>query len=148
MATTAGPPSTSSSAGAGNRHGRLLDTAIIASGALVVLIMVQAALAGQFLFNGADIALHGHIGNGSFVLGVVIAGLLALARGSVWLTATAGVLLVALFAQTGLGYVGRESLDAASIHIPLGVACLGLAVAVMILAIDARRDRARSAAAA
>lgn len=94
---------------------------------LVVLVLFQAVIAGQALFGGWAIDLHGWIGNGSFALGVILV-VLALRSGvgkSGTLVAVA--LAVAMFVQTGLGYAGRTALGAASWHVPLGVAVFGLA---------------------
>jgi hypothetical protein len=94
---------------------------------LPVLVLVQAALAGQHLFEGGAISLHGLLGNLTFALTLVGVGLALACRcdGVVFGVATA---LVALsFAQVGLGYVGREALAAAAWHIPNGVAIFGLA---------------------
>jgi len=92
-----------------------------------VLVLIQAAVAGQHLFEGASISLHGILGNVTFAL--TIAGVvLALARrcdGFVFAVAVA--LLALTFAQVGLGYVGRETTAAAAWHIPTGVAIFGLA---------------------
>ena len=124
-----------------------LGTAYLAVNAVIaVLILVQAALAGQALFmadagwpESTEITVHGIIGNGTFTLGFVAAVLAFLAKvGKGLLTANA-VLLLALFAQTGLGYVGRETMGAASIHIPLGVTSFGLAVAITAVAALRRR---------
>lgn len=94
---------------------------------LVVLVLFQAVIAGQALFGGWAIDLHGWVGNGSFALGVVLV-VLAL-RSGVGRSGTlvAGALAVAMFVQTGLGYAGRTALGAASWHVPLGVAVFGLA---------------------
>lgn len=94
---------------------------------LVVLVLFQAVIAGQALFGGGAIDLHGWVGNGSFALGLVLV-VLALRSGvgkSGTLVAVA--LAVAMFVQTGLGYAGRTTLGAASWHVPLGVAVFGLA---------------------
>lgn len=96
---------------------------------LPVLVLVQAALAGQHLFEGEDlIELHGFIGIGTFVLAVVGLGVTLLVRGSDGVAFALAVALAALtFAQVGLGYVGRETPAAAAWHIPLGVTIFGLA---------------------
>jgi hypothetical protein len=111
------------------------DTALkIFTGAaalLVLLVSVQAVIAGQFLFQGADIAVHGYVGNASFMVGLVLAGVAILGRLPIWLRIGSIAVVLALFAQTGLGYVGRESGFAASWHIPLGVLTFGLAVALL-----------------
>lgn len=102
---------------------------LVTNGIVVVLVLVQAAIAGQFLFGDGDIKVHGYIGNASFVFGLIAAGLSVAARMRGWVFALDVALVAALFLQTGLGYVGRESTEAASWHIPLGVTTFGLAVA-------------------
>ena len=94
---------------------------------LPVLVLVQAAIAGQHLFEGAGISVHGILGNVTFAL--TIAGVvLALVRRCDGLVFGVAVALLALsFAQVGLGYVGRETTAAAAWHIPNGVAIFGLA---------------------
>jgi len=102
---------------------------------LTLLIVLQAALAGQALFGTASIEVHGYLGNASFVLGL---GLLAVAVGGRVprpLPLFSVLLLVALFTQIGLGYAGRTSAGAASWHVPIGVAALGLTTALLTAAI-------------
>jgi len=100
-----------------------------ASGLFAGLVLVQAVLAGQFL-NGQSglVAVHRTLGAQvlplwSLVL-VALAGF-ATGRRSV---AVPTVLLVLTTLQTGLGFLGRGSLEAAAWHLPLGVAIFGLAV--------------------
>ena len=97
--------------------------------ALPVLVLTQAALAGQYLFEGADvITVHGILGNVTFALTAVGVVLVLLARRSDGAAFAVAVALAALtFAQVGLGYVGRETATAAAWHIPLGVTIFGLA---------------------
>jgi hypothetical protein len=95
--------------------------------ALPVLVLVQAALAGQWLFQGGDIALHGILGNTTFAL-TVVGVVLTVVRNLPGRAFAVAVALVALsFAQVGLGYVGRETAAAAAWHIPNGVAIIALA---------------------
>lgn len=95
--------------------------------ALAVLILIQAVVAGQALFGEWDIEIHGWMGNASFMLAVGSAVL------ALWTRATRGALVIsialvlAMFAQTGLGYIGRTTATAASLHVPLGVLIFGLA---------------------
>jgi hypothetical protein len=96
------------------------------SGLLLVLVLAQAALAGQALFKASDIAVHGYLGNASFTLGFVAAAFAAFGRLPGIVLVLSGLTLLVLFGQTGLGYVGRESATAASIHIPVGVTIFGL----------------------
>ncbi|MEZ5238982.1 MAG: hypothetical protein R2716_08520 [Microthrixaceae bacterium] len=111
---------------------RIWSTLTVGSAASVVaLVLVQAAIAGRWLNEGADIQLHGYIGNAVFVLGLVLVAVAFLSRAPAWLRAASVLLALFLFAQTGLGYVGRESAEARSWHIPMGVATFGLAVACL-----------------
>jgi hypothetical protein len=119
----------------------LLTAYTVVSGALVVSVMVQAAMAGQALFEGFDIEIHGYVGNASFTLGIVGLALALFGRMSKTLTLLAALVLLALFTQTGLGYVGRETTVAASLHVPLGVLTFGL---VAIQATWAVVERQRS----
>jgi hypothetical protein len=93
---------------------------------LALGVLVNAAIAGRTLVGEWDILVHGIIGNGVFVLSV-LALLFAVATGATRATiAATAVLLVLVFAQVGLGYSGRENLDARAWHIPNGVAIFGL----------------------
>ena len=99
---------------------------------VVVLILVQAMLAGQSLFGTASITVHGFVGNATFAVAVVAAFLALLAKVPVWVLSLDALLALLLFFQTGLGYVGRDSTLAASWHIPLGVTGFGLATAALL----------------
>jgi len=92
-----------------------------------VLVLVQAAIAGQHLFEGASISVHGILGNVTFALTAVGVGLALVRRCDGLVFAVAVALLALTFAQVGLGYVGRETTAAAAWHIPNGVAIFGLA---------------------
>lgn len=106
----------------------------------VVLVLVQAVIAGQALFGGWEIELHGWLGNASFAVGVVLVVLAVKSRVGRAPTFLAVGLVVAMVAQTGLGYAGRTSLAAASWHVPLGVTVFGLAVAQAALLCLPRPD--------
>jgi len=99
-------------------------------GIFTILVLVQAALAGQFL-NGQPGLKEAHqlLAVALFpVLAVALVVLAVVGRksaGSALLGISVALLLLTV-AQTGLGFVGRERLGAASIHIPLGVALFGL----------------------
>ena len=93
---------------------------------LPILVLVQATLAGQHLFEGGSISLHGILGNVTFTLTIVGVVLAAVRRCEAAVFFTAVALLALSFAQVGLGYVGRETLTAAAWHIPVGVAIFGL----------------------
>ncbi len=94
---------------------------------LPIVILIQAALAGQHLFEGSAIALHGILGNVAFTLTVIGVVLTVMRRSDGAAFAVAVGLMALAFAQVGLGYVGRETSVAAAWHIPLGVAIFGLA---------------------
>ena len=95
---------------------------------LAAAVLVQAVVAGQAVFGDWDIEVHGWMGNGSFVLGLVLLGLAVASRAGRVPVTTAAALVAAMFVQVGLGYAGRTALGAASWHIPLGVAIFGLSV--------------------
>lgn len=95
---------------------------------LAALVLLQAVVAGQALFGDWSIKVHGYLGNASFTLGVILLGLAVAGRSDRVRLALTAVLVAAMFAQTGLGYVGRETLGAAAWHVPLGVTIFGLAV--------------------
>jgi hypothetical protein len=91
-------------------------------------VLVNAFIAGRSLIGEWDIVVHGIIGNVVFVFAVaavVIALIAKAARATIIATA---VLAVLVFAQVGLGYSGRDSLDAMAWHIPNGVLIMGLAM--------------------
>lgn len=97
--------------------------------AVPLLVLVQAALAGQHLFEGSDvITLHGILGNVTLALSLAAVPLVLRVGRDDGVAFGLAVALAALtFAQVGLGYVGRETLSAAAWHIPLGVTIFGLA---------------------
>ena len=101
---------------------------------LAVAVLVQAVVAGQAVFGDWDIEVHGWMGNGSFLLGLMLLGLAVGARAGRVAVATAAALATAMFVQVGLGYAGRTALGAASWHVPLGVAIFGLSVYTLTLA--------------
>ena len=116
--------------------------------ALVVgLVLVQAVLAGQgwFPYDQGTIELHGYVGNATFVAVLAQAALVFLVgfqgRTQTLLLGAAGLLVLLVTAQIGLGYSGRDSVEARSWHIPNGVLIFGLAVAV--LSIVAQQPRGR-----
>jgi hypothetical protein len=93
---------------------------------IAALILVMAAIAGRALFGPWDIEIHGFVGNGVFVLAVANFALAIYRRpGNAQLTVAALVGMLT-FAQVGLGYVGREELEAAAWHIPNGVLLMAL----------------------
>lgn len=101
--------------------------------ALAIGIVIMATLAGQGLWNGERglITGHGHLGNALFVLAIAQFAIAVVLFQRKAIPALPMVLtfaiLVLLFAQAGLGYVGRENADARAWHIPNGVLLMGLA---------------------
>jgi hypothetical protein len=118
-----------------------------ASCLLVLTVFVQAVLAGQGLFGSAGFALHGYVGNASFVLGLATALFAAGARARGPQLAVSGLVLLMLFTQTGLGYVGRNSAEAAAWHVPLGVVTFSLVVLQAVAAVLAVGGKGSSSAA-
>jgi hypothetical protein len=109
-------------------------------------VMAQAVLAGQAWFvSPALFGLHGGIGHGVLLLSVLLATLAWLAKAPRGTAVLATLTVVALVGQTGLGYAGRrgELAVASAAHVPLGVAILGLTVAVAVL-LTARARAERS----
>jgi hypothetical protein len=111
----------------------------VVAAVLAALVLLQAVVAGRALFGPWDIEVHGWMGNGSFTLGIVLVVLAVASRAGRTAVVTAAALAVLMFAQTGLGYAGRTSADAASWHVPLGVAIFGLAVFHAAVAVPGRR---------
>lgn len=89
-------------------------------------------MAGRALFGGWSITVHGVVGNVTFLfaLAMLVVAWRARQRPA---TTVAAVLVVLISAQIGLGYSGRESLEAAAWHVPMGVTIFGLAVYQMTL---------------
>lgn len=104
------------------------------------LILVQAALAGHsdVLFGSINIEIHGFVGNAIFTLIVVTLVLAVVTQVGAIRIGVLGALALLAIAQTGLGYVGRGSPEAAGWHVPLGVVIFGLAVYNIVLAREAR----------
>lgn len=104
------------------------------------LILVQAFLAGQwwFLSQAGLIAVHGWLGNLSFLAAIVLVLLAFLGvRREGWGRAELilGIALVLLMAaQLGLGYSGRRIATAAALHIPNGVLLTMVIAALLALA--------------
>ena len=99
----------------------------VLSGVLAVLILVMALIAGRWMALAEwDIEVHGWIGNGVFVLAVVNFALAIYRRTTTAELTVAAALAMLTFAQVGLGYVGREELEARAWHIPNGVLLMAL----------------------
>jgi hypothetical protein len=112
----------------------------------VAAIMVQAVLAGSGLFGSPGLfELHGWIGSGVLVLAAVASLLAFVARQGAVVTFGSVILAAASISQIGMGYAGRRggNVDLSAIHVPVGVAMLGLAVAIAVLAtVEARKGEA------
>jgi hypothetical protein len=102
--------------------------------AQALLVLVQALIAGQYLYGDWSIVSHGILGNVSFVLAVVAVVLCIVGKLPKGLTIIAVVLVVAMIAQIGLGYSTEGTPSAGSWHIPLGVTIFGIVVYQVSLA--------------
>lgn len=112
----------------------------------VVLVLLQAGLAGPAWFTGADLfELHGHLGSAVAVLTLVSLALTFVTRQSWSIRVAQALTVLATTAQLGLGYAGHRSdiAGASAAHIPLGVALLGLTVAIAVLVTVLDRETAR-----
>ena len=104
----------------------LLRTRKALAGLVAGLILVLAVMAGRGLFDTWGFDVHGYVGNGVFALLVVNAVLAVVDRAPRSAVALSVVLVALSFAQVGLGYVGRETLEAAAWHVPNGVLLMAL----------------------
>jgi hypothetical protein len=105
---------------------------------LTLLVLIQAIFAGRGLYiNHDSIDLHGQIGNATFLVALIQTALVFAIglRGQTrtWLLGGSVVLLLLIVAQLGLGYGGRDSTTAASLHVPNGVLIFGLTTAMLSL---------------
>ncbi len=113
------------------------------AGAAATLVLAQAVLAGQWI--GGDLSIivtHGWLGSVTLLLTVLLAGLSFLGwRQGLFdvkpLGITTAVVLLVV-AQLGLGYAGRFSAVAASMHIPLGVLIFGALLALFVMVLPMR----------
>src|SRR5918998_2629819 len=111
------------------------------SGITIALVLIQAVLIGQALFLGdpSRTALHGWIGNVTFLGAILLAGLVVIGvrRGELRRPALGLGVLVALLtvAQIGLGYSGRGGGTPAALHIPNGVFIATLLAALLTVSL-------------
>jgi hypothetical protein len=115
----------------------------ISTALLAITILAQAVLAGRGWFIDIDlIAVHGYLGNAVFIVAIVHVILVYLSglRNAVLVMSAAILLLI--FAQVGLGYAGRESAMAASLHVPNGVLLFGLTTASCMQVFAPRHEMA------
>jgi hypothetical protein len=113
------------------------------SGIAAALVLIQAVLAGQWLGgNAAIIETHGWLGSGTFLLVILLAGasFMGWRQGAFDLKpfGVSAVMLLLVVAQLGLGYAGRSSAVAASLHLPLGVLIFGALVTLFALMLPGR----------
>ncbi len=101
---------------------------------LVLLIAVQALIAGQHLFGGWGIGAHAAFGNAAFAVAALTAAVAFFKLDSRALRVVGVMMVVLLTGQIGLGYSARESTSAASLHIPLGVTAFGAVVYQLLAA--------------
>lgn len=122
--------------------GAILGTYRALAAVAALLILAQAVLAGQWMFAGGRIDVHGWLGNGTFLAVVGLVALAVLGRRGGTLggadLALSALLLLLVVAQLGLGYAGRERAAAASWHIPNGVLLTGVTAAILALALTPR----------
>lgn len=109
---------------------KLLNGYRALAGLVAILVLVQAWMAGdsQRLFGDQDIVTHGIVGNVSYLFAVGALALTVIARANKAAIAVAAAIVVLMTVQIGLGYTGRDSNEAASWHVPNGVAIFGLCV--------------------
>ena len=100
---------------------------------VAILVLAQAALAGRSLFVDHDaVDIHQIVAN---ILPLLVFADVALVLRSrtKWSNQTlilTPLLAVLIVAQTGLGYLGRESANALAVHMPLGVLIFGITAVV------------------
>ncbi len=109
----------------------------------VIVILIMAILGGRFFISPTIIEIHGYIGNLLFLMVVGQAGLVFMSKlGGPLGKAVLGLSVLAVLlvvAQIGLGYSGRESVTALSLHIPNGVLIFGVSAAILAQLPHARR---------
>jgi hypothetical protein len=104
-----------------------------------VLVLLQAAFAGRGISINYDfIDYHEILANILFLFAIaqlVLVFLIGIPgqSGKRMLVLNA-VLVLLMLVQTGLGYSGRDSMEARAWHIPLGVLIFGLAVLIAAMA--------------
>ena len=94
---------------------------------LAALVVIQAALAGRYFFFGKVAFLDAHrtVGIVCFIVAIGLCWVAMTGRRAGVLDqidfALTGVLFLLIFAQLGLGFSGKDSQTAASLHWPNGV---------------------------
>jgi hypothetical protein len=120
--------------------------AIQATSALLALGLVFQAFLGSsgFLQNKPDlVTVHEMVGNLAFLLAVaqVVIAFVGMQKGTVSrnLVFSSALVVLLVIAQLGLGYSGRESLDARVWHIANGVLLMGACTWTAALAFTGTR---------
>lgn len=106
----------------------------VGAASLVVVVVIQAVIAGQHLFGDWGIGVHAGLGNAAFTIAVLVAAIAVFKLKNKALIVVGIAMVILLSAQIGLGYSAREAEGAAAIHIPLGVATLGALVYQLLAA--------------
>jgi hypothetical protein len=108
-------------------------------------VFLQAVLAGQFLFEPDPDLTNAHeiLANVLFMVVALqlLLAVLLIRAGGVKTVVWNAALLVLVISQIGLGYSGRDDLDARSIHVPMGVLTFGLSVLIAGMAFSQRWER-------
>ena len=104
------------------------------------MVVVMAYLAGHSvkMFGTGDIEVHGFLGEILFAIAVVMVVLSFMTQTRGLVVGFAVAFAALCFAQVGLGFVGRETLEAAAWHIPNGVLIMGVAVGHLFLLLPER----------
>jgi hypothetical protein len=126
-------------ANASDRSG-LLATYRVLAAVSVVVVLVMAALAGHSarLFGSGDIEVHGFLGELLFAMSLVMVVLSFMTQTRGLVVGFAVAFAALCFAQVGLGFVGRDTIEAAAWHIPNGVLIMGVAVGHLFLILPTR----------
>jgi uncharacterized membrane protein len=104
----------------------LLNAYRAVAGLFALLVLVQAAMAGQAIYGDWSITAHGVVGNLSYLLAVAGLVIGIVARVPRTLVAVALAIVVLSTLQIILGYDDGQAANAW--HLPNGVAIFGLAV--------------------
>lgn len=113
---------------------------LIVTALMAALVVVTAAIAGRSLFGDWDIVIHGGIGNALFVLAIAAAVLSFATDAPGRVVVAAFAFLLLSFAQIGLGYLGRDTAEAAAWHVPNGVLLMGIVTFQLATLLDLRRS--------
>lgn len=128
---------------------RLPQVLLLVSGLTAVLVLVQAILAGRFIYVDSDlVTVHEIVANVVFLSAAAQAIITYLALSRRLATranlVTALVLAVLVIAQIGLGYSGKDNGEIASLHVANGVLVFGLAIVAFMQALGVSASYTRS----